>query len=449
MSTATSFTGSSSFSSDLAQFVARAVSFAALPMQQLQAQETTVQTQQSEVSTLQSNFRSIQTALSSLNSSSGTGSFTANIDSDSITSATVSAGAFAGTYSVNVLNTGSHTNTLSKTGLTTVTDPSKGDIQSGTSFSLTVDQQTYTISNSTGSLNDLAKAINASGADVQATVVNIGSSSAPDYRLSVQGSKYSPANIQLSDSSNTPLLDQLSTGSYVQYQVNGSSSTVNSNTRSIQLSTGLSVNVATTGSANITVSQDASGIQNAVSSFVSAYNTAFDELAKSRGQNGGALAGQSIVYQLSSALQNLNGYTSTSGSLTALSDVGITVDQSGHLSFDPSTFNQASSKSVSDVLSFFGTTSTSGFLKSASDILTSVTDSTNGTLTALSNSLASELTDLKAKVSADQDKITLLQTNLTNKMAKADALISSMQQQLSYVTSLFAAQKTAQDSNNQ
>ncbi len=444
---ASAFTGSSSFSSSLAQFVARSVSFASLPMQQLQSQETTVESQQSEAATLQGDFQSIQNALAGIDSSSGPGAYTASVDATSVASASVSSGVFSGSYSINVLSTGSHTNTLSQNGLTTVTDPTSGNIDSSTTYSLTVDQQTFNISNPSGNLNSLAEAINASGANVQATVVNVGSPTAPDYRLSVQGSKYAPSAIQLSDGTNT-ILNQLSAGSYVQYQVNGSPSTVNSDSRSLDLSTGLAVNIASTGTANITVAQNASGIQNGVNALVSAYNTAVDEIAKSRGQSGGALTGQSIVYQLSSALQSINGYVSGSGNLNSLSDVGIAVDQTGHLTFDASTFNQAASKSVSDVVSFFGSLSGGGFLQSASNEINSITNSVSGSLTTYSTSLAGQLSDLKTKVAADQTQIATLQTNLTNQMSKADAAIASMEQQLTYMTSLFAAQQANQNTQS-
>lgn len=444
----TAFTGSSSFSSSLAQTVARAVSFAALPMQQLQNQQSALQGQQSEASTLTGNFKSLQNAITAINGSAGSNAYTASVDNTSIASATVSPGAFAGNYTVDVISTGSHTNTLSTTGLTTVTDPTTGNIDSSASYTLTVDSTTYTISNSAGTLSGLAQAINASGANVQATVVNVGSSSSPDYRLSVQGNQYSPSAIQLSDGTNNSILDTVSNGSYVQYEINGSSSTINSDSRTIQLSTGLSVGILQTGTATISVAQNTTGIEGALNSFVTAFNTATDELAKSRGQNGGALAGQSIVYQLSNALQSIGSYTGVSGKLQSLSDIGLTFDSNGHLQFDSSAFEKASSSSVSDVVNFFGTTSGTGFLASTNSVLTSISDPTSGILTGFSNGLSDEMTSLTAKIKVDQDHINSLQTTLTNQMATADATIASMEQQLDYVTNLFTSMQDAAKANN-
>src|SRR5581483_6560272 len=115
-------------------------------------------------------------------------------------------------------------------GLTTVSDPSVSNIDSATSYTLTVNGQNYSISNPSGTLNGLAQAINSSSANLQASIINIGSSSSPDYRLSVQSLNYAPDSIQLNDGTNN-LLNTLSTGTNVTYQVNGQPNTpISSNT---------------------------------------------------------------------------------------------------------------------------------------------------------------------------------------------------------------------------
>ncbi len=51
----------------------------------------------------------------------------------------------------------------------------------------------------TNSLNALAQAINTSGAGVSATVINLGSPSAPSYTLSLQSTALGNIPIQLND----------------------------------------------------------------------------------------------------------------------------------------------------------------------------------------------------------------------------------------------------------
>ena len=353
----------------------------------------------------------------------------------------------AGTYSLNITKLGKHTSTMSANNLTIVSDPAVGDISSATNFTLTVDGQNYTITNSSGNLNGLATAINASAANVQATIVNVGGSSSPDYRLSVQGNKYANTSIQLSDGSNSSLLNSLSPGENVTYQVNGQSAT--SDSRSIKLAPGLTVNMLaeTQNPIEITVAQGVSGISNALASFTAAYNAVVGELAKSRGQSTSALSGNSIIYTLQDSLRRLINSGVQSGSISSISDLGLTFDQNGTLSFDPLALGKATSSSLTDVMNFLGTESSGGFLKSANDILTGIDDTTTGTLPKASASLKDQISSLADKISAQQDRVTLLQQNLTAQMSKADAMISSLQQQVTYFTTLFTTIRTNNASN--
>jgi flagellar hook-associated protein 2 len=443
----TTFSGSSSYSADLQTAIARAVGLASLPLQVLQNQQNRLSGQQSEIATITSKFSSLQTALDNINSAAGQGSFSATSSTTGVATAHASSGVRLGSYSLTVLGTGSHTNTLSKDGLTSVSDPSSGNISSSSTFTLTVDGTDYQVSASGNSLNSLADAINASSANVQATLVNVGSSSAPDYRLSIQGKKYAATSIQLSDGSNT-LLNTLTTGSNVTYQVNGQTNVISSDTRALSLSTGLTVNVLQAGSTDINVAQSSTQTSNALNAFATAYNNIVDELAKSRGQNGGALTGQSIVYSLSSSLHTILETTAQSGNISSLSDLGLSFDDAGHLNLDSAAFNAAATSSLSNVLSFLGSESTGGFLKSASAALAGITDSATGLLATTSTSLTNSLSSLAGKISDKTTQISDLQTSLTAKMSAADATIASLQQQVSYYTDLFTTMRANKNSAN-
>lgn len=433
------FTGGSAFSTQLAQVIQTAVTQASAPITQLQNQQTTLNNQQSELGKLTSDFQALQTAIDSINSATGTGSYAATSSSTSVATATVGSGVMAGSYQVTVGSLGAQTNTMSPSGLTLVTDPSSGNIDSNGPYTLSVNGQNYTIADSDGTLNGLANAINASGAAVQATVVNVGSISAPDYRLSVQSTEYAPDTIQLTDSTSKQLLSTLTTGSYVTYQVNGQPSTpINATTQTVSISPGLSVTFAGVGTATITVAQNTTGIAAALSSFVGAYNTATKDLNNNRGQNGGALAGNSIVYELQSALQNLVDYIAPSGNINGLASIGLSFDQTGNLQFDQTTFNQAA---PGDVLAFFGSETGSGFLQNAESVMTGITDPLTGILPQSSQSLTSELSDIASEISSDQSNVNQLQQTLTNQMAAADAAISSLEQQLTEITGLFNAEQ--------
>jgi flagellar hook-associated protein 2 len=280
--------------------------------------------------------------------------------------------------------------------------------------------------------------------------VNVGSSSSPDYRLSVQSLNYAPDTIQLTDASNNPLLETVGNpGSYYTYQVNGQPSTpINSSSSTITLSTGLSVNLLAKGTANITVSQSTAGISSALGAFATAYNSVVDELNKNRGQNGGALSGQSTVFELQSALQNIAQYTGQSGTVSSLADLGLTFDQDGHLQFDSSVFNTAVNASSANVTNFLGSESTGGFLQAASNILTSITAPNTGMLPSATQNITQELSAIGTQITNDQTNLTNLQTSLTNQMNAANSTLSSLQSQVTEMTTLFSDMQTQQDSYN-
>ncbi|HLH01608.1 MAG TPA: flagellar filament capping protein FliD [Bryobacteraceae bacterium] len=441
-SSTSTFNGTSTYASQLQQTITRAVSIASLPLTQLQSTQTTLTNEQSELQTITSTFSSLQTALNSLSSSSGSGAYAATVSDSTVASATVSSGVMAGNYTVNVSSIGSQTNTISANGLTTVTDPTSDNLDSSTSYTLTLNGTNYNISDSSGTLDGLAQAINLSGANVQASVINIGSPSSPDYRLSVQSLNYAPDTIQLTDSSNNSLLNTLSTGSNVTYQVNGQPSTpISSNTRSVTLSTGLNVQLLQTGTSQVTVSQSPTNLANALSSFATAYNSINAELNKNRGQNGGALTGNSLIYQLESQLGSLANFSMSSGSIQSLSSIGLTFDQNGNLNFNQSTFTAAFAANPNDVLNFIGTSTSGGFLQTASNTLTSITDPTTGSLTTANTNFTNQLTTIASQITDEQSKISNLQDTLTQQMSAADATIASLQNQLSMMTNLFAQEQ--------
>jgi flagellar hook-associated protein 2 len=439
----TPFTGSSPFAAQLQQVISTAVARASAPLQQLTTEQSTLQGQQNELQTLSNDFTSLQTALDSVTNAVANNGLSAQISNSAVASATVSSSALQGTYSLNVTSIGSQANTISTNSLPTVTDPSTQSIDASSSYTLTVEGQTYTVIPSGSSLDALVDAIDNSGANVQATVVNVGSTASPDYRLSIQSTNFAPANIQLSDGTNN-LLQTVAPGSYVQYQVNGEPATpVNSTSRQLTISPGLNVSVSGTGATNISVAASTTAVSTALNNFVTAYNTAAGDLEKNRGQNGGALSGQSIVYELQNQLNNIANYSSATGPVTSLASLGLSFDSSGNLTFDPSALSANNSQ---DVLNFLGSASSGGFLQSATNTLNGVTNATSGLLPDATQTLTSELSSIGTQISNDTTKVNNLQQTLTTQMASADAAISSLEQQVTEITTLFASMQ--QDSKN-
>jgi flagellar hook-associated protein 2 len=429
-----STTGSSTFASDLQASVNRALEIASLPMEELQNDQSTISGQVSELNTLGGLFNSLQTSLDAIGGTGGS-SVQAVVSDQSVLSASVTGSPLPGTYTVQVLNAGSSSSAISNSA-TPVTDPATQDISSSSSFTLTVGTSTYTVTAS--DLNDLAAAINSSGAPVQAVVVNLGSPSSPNYQLSLQATGLGNVALQLSDGTN--LLTSLNTGTDASYTVDGQPPTgISTDSSTVTIAPGLSVDLAAVGTSTVTVSSSLSSVSSELSSFVTAYNAAFAELEKNFGQNGGALVGDSTVLDMQQALNQMINYSGAGGSITSLAQLGVEFTQQGTLTFDSSAIAGLSSSQINDALTFLGGTTTGGFLEYANNTLNGITDPVAGSVATETQTLQSESQNNQTQITNDQAQLALMQTSLQTQMAQANALIATLQTRTTFLEGLFQA----------
>jgi len=295
---------------------------------------------------------------------------------------------------------------------------------------------TSQISLTDNSLDGLASAINDSNAGVAATIVNLGTNSSPDYRLALTSKELGADTIQLNDGTGD-LLSNVHTGTDAQYTVNGNATVLNSNTDQVTLAPGLTatlVSAAPGQTVTITVAAGEGNLPSALSTFVSAYNAAVTAVAGQVGQSGGALAGQSLVYELQNALSKIAQFSGASGSIRSLSDLGLSLSSTGSLTFDSS---QLSSQSASGIRQFLGGLTSGGFLQSANNLLNTLTNTTSGTLADEYNNIGTQVTNDQSQISSDQNRLNLIQASLSQQLSQADAAIAVLQQQNTYYTNLF------------
>jgi len=442
-STSSLFTGTSAFSTSLQSAITREVAIASLPITELTSDQTALTSQSTELGTMNTLFTSLQTAVQGIDQAVSGSSFTPTVSDPSVLTASTSDGAAEGNYSVLVSNAGAYSTSLSAS--TWVDTPGAAQ-----TYSLLAGGQTYSITPTDNSVASVASAINSQAGDnVQATVVNVGSSGTPDYRISLQSTTLDGNPVDLQLVSGTSLQTQQITGQPAQYQVNGSGLTVTSNTPTVTISPGVTVVLlaASTTADNITVERSSTTLANALSNFTTAYNAAAKEVDSQRGQNAGPLQGQSIVFNLSEALGSIGTYSSGEGAISGLADLGLSLGTNGQMTFDESTLLGADLTNSSAINSFLGSIAGGGFLQSVNSTLTGLVDPTSGEVTDAQTSMTTEISQIGAEIATQQAQVTLLQTNLTNQMAAADALISTMEQTYSYVSSLFASTQANETQN--
>jgi flagellar hook-associated protein 2 len=436
----TIFSGNSRFASDFQQVIERSVSIASLPLSQLNNQKNALQNQKADLQSIDSKVSALQTAIGDFGESS---SSTLQATSSDPTTANVHVVGkpLAGSYSIEVVNPGSKAATLSSDGNTTVGDPDTQSITSASNLTLSVGGVTYAVAPTDGSLAALAYAVNTSGAGVFATIVNIGSPTAPDYRLAIQSSTLGSKAIQLTDGTSL-FLDQIAGGSPATYRVNGVPSTpIESNSRTVTVAPGLTVDLLKAGTTELTVSHSSDALTTSMKAIVAAYNSVVGEMDKHRGEAKGSLSGQSLLSTLSQSLRQFTSYEgSVAGGINSLTDLGLRFDQTGRLSLDEATFTSVVADNVTQLFDFLGDSNT-GFLANAQFIMDSLEGDTDGFLKSALKSIDRQISTQDDKISDNQRRVDLLRDGLNQKMASADAAIAALEQQVNYMNSLFESMK--------
>lgn len=436
----TIFSGASRYTTDFQSVIQRAVAIQSLHLTQISSEKARLSGQSTALATLQSKFNSLTSTLAALETAAGLDSFSSSTSTQGVVQLSLSEGVAEGTFKVRVTGLGAQTVTMSKDGLTTVSDPGSANISAGTEFTLTVDGTPVAITPAAQTLNSLAEAINDAAAGVRATVVNVGPPSSPDYRLSLTSEAYENVAVTLSDGG-TPLLDTLAAGANATYTVNGV--TVYSDSRTVTLSPGVSMTLQDESAAGvdttITISRTLASAKNALSAFATSYNAAVAAIDAHRGQAGGALAGDMLIRMLGDALRGAANYETASGDIPNLTALGLTFNEDGELQFNASTFDAAVQGKTDDLIGFLD-----GFRLSAQAALAAVADPTSGAIDTAADLVTSMMAGQEKLEAAEQERVDLFEETLMTRMSQADALIANLEQQVNYYTGLFESMRTAQ-----
>ena len=204
---------------------------------------------------------------------------------------------------------------------------------------------------------------------------------------------------------------------------------------------GLTFTAVKEGTSTITVKNDESKITSAVQAFVDAYNavtstiktnSAYNAATKTAQAFSGEAAVRSVQYGLNDT-RTLIPPELSSGSITKLADLGISVQQTGLLTLDKSILTKAISTSASDV-----TNALSAYGKSFSETITGMLSS-GGVLTNRVDSLNSSVTRFKDNQASLEIRVALVEKRYRAQFTALDKLVSSMQSTSSYLTQQLAS----------
>lgn len=366
--------------------------------QRLIKRETKITQDISALGSLKGALSAFQSTLSSVNATDTYDKRNASSSNASAVIVTATSDAAVGTYNLNVtslanaqslavrnqfssvnetVGTGTLTFTFGTTSYTADTSTpvnTANDTYDGFVAKAGAASKTITIDSTNNTLSGVRDAINAADIGVSAAIVNDGTS----FRLLLSSNSTGAENslqISVSDSGDSNDTDQsglsrlafnTSAGTTNVYQttaasdaaftINGLSLTSTGNTVTDAV-TGLTLTLKeTTSSAEISVTDNQSGIKQAINTFVSGYNdlittlnqlTSYDAATGARGALQGDFSARSIFSQLRSTVGNAaDGYK---GALSRLPEIGITSTTTGTLAVDDAKLTSALESNFDDV----------------------------------------------------------------------------------------------------
>jgi len=192
----------------------------------------------------------------------------------------------------------------------------------------------------------------------------------------------------------------------------------------------------------VQITNDNASIEQAFSKFVSAYNAVADDIKTQEGKDSTGkpepLFGDPTVALIQNQLSQGLLTGAASGSIKSLSQFGITVDQTGHLTIDGGTLDNALNSSFSDIQGFFQNASSFG--QTFNSMLNGLSStSMNGAVYLALKQNSSQEDTLNNNISNQEQRIADDKSRLTDQLNTANQILQSLPDQLDQINQLYSA----------
>jgi flagellar hook-associated protein 2 len=427
---------------DIESLVTKLMAVEKLPLTALNTKEASYNTKISALGSLKSAISALQDAAEDLTPGIGEtaqqnlATYSATLDNTTVGSATVdsSASSSVGDYTLKVLQT-ARSDRLTFDAVTSLTAGTM-TIEVGTeSFSVTI--------TSGMTLSGLRDAINSADGGATATIIGgtqlvlTSGTSGADGLLSVTSTDFNWDSGTSTGSGITQPAD--AKGRDAQIEVNGILLTSSSNTFADAID-GVTITLKSSAVANTTTSLSVAADTSTkttenVTAFVDAYNS-FVALVKQYGyynattKTAGTLQGDYTLRTAQNKLYSLITSTPTgvTGSITSLSNLGISVQSDGTLAVDSTKLGNAVSSNFTDVSNFLAA------LGEAADSLSDDLTNSDGLITTATNTLNSNISDIEDRRERLEYRLTLIEARYRAQFTALDTLIASMTATSDYLT---------------
>jgi flagellar hook-associated protein 2 len=407
-------------------------------------QLTSLEAQNTAFTSIGTDLATLSTNLSALTDLEGVTAEKDGASSDTsvVSLSSASATAAAGTHSITVSQL-AQTSSVYTSAVSDASDMLSGSINiqvgSGTA-------QTITVDSSSNTLSSLAAAINAAGIGVTASIISDTSGS----RISLVSGTSGSAG-QLAVTSN---LTDATTAAGITTQpglmgqdanltVDGIAVTSASNTVSTAIP-GVTFQLLGTSSSavQVQITNDTSAISSAMNSFVTAYNAVVADLQTQEGNdssgNAEPLYGNPTTSLMQTQLSEALLGGAASGAVSSITQLGITVNDDGTLTYSDSDMQATLNSNFSDAVGFLQNTGSFGMnFSSVLDGLSS-TNTTGAIYLAMQQNTNEEST-LNTDVSNEEALLATEKTSLTMELNTANEVLQAIPSQLSEINEMYSA----------
>lgn len=434
-------------------------------------QQTSYKAKLTSFSILQTSLDKLKTASTALqNANKIAGTSVTSTNSSFTATLTANTSAPAGSYSVNVTQLAQSQSLLS--GLQT--DPAAALGTTGaTNRTLTISQGSkdpisITLSDDQTSLNGIRDAINAKQSGVSASIIKANDNSyylaltsndsgtANAMTISVSGDDALKGIVGYDPAAGTNGMKVTTPAQDAKFTVNGLEITRSSNTVTDALN-GLTLNLKSVTSANagnsgpetLTVNRDNTAMTKAVQNYVDAYNslqttianqTAYTPVTKGTTQdsNNGALFGDGTVRTIATQLRGQISSAQSNSDYSTLASLGITQDIAGKLQVDSTKLAAALTNKPGSVTQFFaGDGKKTGFATQSTNMLTTMLDSSKGTLQSAEDGINKSLKNLSDQMARTTDSINTNLAMYKTKFTNLSVLVNKLTNTGNYLTQQF------------
>lgn len=408
------------------------------------------QAKQSALATFGTKLADLMAAIDTLRDPSTALARTATSSDSTVIGATAGSGALVGSTDITVSKLARNAIAVSSNGLSSATST----VASGSgSFSFKIgtgDTQTVAV-DATTTLEGLASQINALGAGANATVVNMGTDAAPNYRLRLASRDTGLSSDITIVTDNTSLGVAVTQGAQnAEFTVSGFATTFSRESNVVNdVVSGVTLTLNKEGGpVKIGVTTDAATVTDNVKAVVTAYNAlvsfvdAQSEVSQdTTGSDGDVTTGplafdttvRTIMDGLRSAISSkVDGLT---GDYSLLAETGLTSTKDGTLSLDASKLADALASDEQGVSQLFGGLgTTSGAFDRVYQYLSDATG-TGGLLEARNKSITDNLASLTDQIAAGERSVSAFEATLRAQFSSLEVLVNNLKSQGSLLTS--------------